>query len=343
MGKYKDVNCPICGKPLENGEDVVICPDCGAPYHRDCVNKNGKCIYENLHEQHKSWEMPKVEIPKFAGDEPKRCSRCGTINPINGLFCEVCGNALTPPTTPETTDDFTQKGEHTHPNMNDCNTGGQGQIGTVGQSPMGHIPHQMAYDPFTTPFGGVNPDEDIDAIPVKDWAIYVGQNTQYFIPKFKAFSEKLRGGSFNFAAAFFRGFYFLYRKMYAWGVLLLIVQLLLTIPSMLLQVDIILKNLDPSTAARFTSDAMLSLANVCMILNWGTIFAAGMLTNKLYKYHCREKITKIKSEVKEHSEYVAKLTRTGSVSRKLMLILVGIYFLGSVGLSMLLLSNVIKL
>ena len=34
-----------CGKPLTLQDDIVVCPDCGAPYHRDCYEKLGRCIH----------------------------------------------------------------------------------------------------------------------------------------------------------------------------------------------------------------------------------------------------------------------------------------------------------
>lgn len=312
MGKYQDVNCPICGKPLENGEIVVICPDCGAPYHKDCVSQKGACIYTELHRLGKSWEMPKKE-QKFNGNEPKRCSRCGTINPIDGLFCEVCGNPLNPPKQSD--------GTAQRPNMGQSVGGGQ-------QAP-NMPPNMMAYNPFTTPFGGVNPDESIDDIPVKDWAIYIGQNTQYFIPKFKRMSEQKSKASFNFAALFFQGLYFLYRKMYWWGIILLVFELLLSVPTMLLYVDDLRQMLYGETQLWFTSDSMLMMSNICALLGWGLRIAEGVFANKLYQVHCRDKITKLKKEITDHNTYVQTLTKTGSVSRALILIVVGLYFLST--------------
>lgn len=190
-------------------------------------------------------------------------------------------------------------------------------------------PNMMAYNPFTTPFGGVNPDESIDDIPVKDWAIYIGQNTQYFIPKFKRMSEQKSKASFNFAALFFQGLYFLYRKMYWWGIILLVFELLLSVPTMLLYVDDLRQTLYGETQLWFTSDSMLMMSNICALLGWGLRIAEGVFANKLYQVHCRNKITKLKTEITDHNTYVQTLTKTGSVSRALILIVVGLYFLST--------------
>ena len=36
MNKYVNVPCAKCGKPFTEDDDVVVCPDCGAPHHRSC-------------------------------------------------------------------------------------------------------------------------------------------------------------------------------------------------------------------------------------------------------------------------------------------------------------------
>ena len=45
MPKYYGCPCEGCGKPLTLQDDIVVCPDCGAPYHRDCYEKLGRCIH----------------------------------------------------------------------------------------------------------------------------------------------------------------------------------------------------------------------------------------------------------------------------------------------------------
>ena len=45
MPKYYGCPCEGCGKPLTLQDDIVVCPDCGAPYHRVCYEKLGQCIH----------------------------------------------------------------------------------------------------------------------------------------------------------------------------------------------------------------------------------------------------------------------------------------------------------
>lgn len=55
---YKNIHCEACGKPFVSADDVVVCPDCGAPMHRSCWNELGHCAHENEHASGYSWVDP---------------------------------------------------------------------------------------------------------------------------------------------------------------------------------------------------------------------------------------------------------------------------------------------
>lgn len=46
MGKYQDEKCIVCNDKI-NDLECAICPDCGAPSHRHCVNKKTICSFCN--------------------------------------------------------------------------------------------------------------------------------------------------------------------------------------------------------------------------------------------------------------------------------------------------------
>ena len=56
MFSFIGYKCPVCGKPFAEGDDIVVCPDCGAPYHRECYHKLGRCQFESLHSPSFVWE-----------------------------------------------------------------------------------------------------------------------------------------------------------------------------------------------------------------------------------------------------------------------------------------------
>ena len=92
LEKYIGEKCLVCGEVFTDTDDIVVCPDCGSPYHRECWDKEGCCIKTDLHEAGLSWQ-PEAERPGADG-EPIRCSRCGQENPPEGLFCNRCGLPL---------------------------------------------------------------------------------------------------------------------------------------------------------------------------------------------------------------------------------------------------------
>ncbi len=43
------IKCPVCGVEFADGDDVVYCPDCGTPHHRECYKTAGHCVNAGLH------------------------------------------------------------------------------------------------------------------------------------------------------------------------------------------------------------------------------------------------------------------------------------------------------
>ena len=55
---YTGKICDGCREPLQDGEDIVVCPICGTPQHRSCYEKNHKCVNEYLHDSGFTWTDP---------------------------------------------------------------------------------------------------------------------------------------------------------------------------------------------------------------------------------------------------------------------------------------------
>lgn len=92
--------CAVCSAYLFEEDDVVFCPTCGAPHHRDCYNYIGKCALENLHgtdkqykksetlEQEQKGENGNNTVPK---SNTKTCRGCMKAYPSDARFCPYCG------------------------------------------------------------------------------------------------------------------------------------------------------------------------------------------------------------------------------------------------------------
>lgn len=94
MARYIGEKCPVCGGIFTEEDDIVVCPQCGAPHHRDCWFKTGKCAFS---ENHGAFEWkPENDFRENNGFNPKDtpgeiCLNCGANNPPNTLFCPSCG------------------------------------------------------------------------------------------------------------------------------------------------------------------------------------------------------------------------------------------------------------
>lgn len=70
---YENQECPVCKRAFEDGDDIVCCPDCGTPHHRECYNLIGHCVNKGLHKSNYSYyeeHANKEAVPE--GDEQNK-------------------------------------------------------------------------------------------------------------------------------------------------------------------------------------------------------------------------------------------------------------------------------
>lgn len=49
MFLFENDKCPVCEKEFNQGDDVVVCPECGTPHHRECYDSAKGCANKKLH------------------------------------------------------------------------------------------------------------------------------------------------------------------------------------------------------------------------------------------------------------------------------------------------------
>jgi hypothetical protein len=49
IARFIGDSCPVCTKSFREGDDIVVCPDCGTPHHRACYSEIGRCARFQLH------------------------------------------------------------------------------------------------------------------------------------------------------------------------------------------------------------------------------------------------------------------------------------------------------
>ncbi len=96
MMDYKGCKCASCHKVLKEGDDIVICPECGAPYHRECYAAEGRCVFSAKHGKGFEYVPPEAKPDVNANGpiclcamhrtRPTRCSANGAASPCAGAY-----------------------------------------------------------------------------------------------------------------------------------------------------------------------------------------------------------------------------------------------------------------
>ncbi len=203
MGKYTSSQCIICQNAFREEDDIVVCPDCGTPYHRSCWASQGKCINTSLHAVGGSWSSIQQEQRMRLGGTV--CPHCRHVNLPDAKVCESCNGSLSAPSREEDP-----------------------------QSARIPLPGGNAYFENTDPCCGLSPDEKLEGERLGDVASYVQSNTLYYVPLFRRFRDTSRRISLNLSCVLFPHLYFAYRKMWLMALLSCLVLLICSLPTTLL-------------------------------------------------------------------------------------------------------------
>lgn len=68
--KYNGLPCPVCGRIMTDDDDIVVCPECATPQHRECWMKTGHCINEDKHSSGYVWAAPEAQPEAEQSESP---------------------------------------------------------------------------------------------------------------------------------------------------------------------------------------------------------------------------------------------------------------------------------
>lgn len=341
---YKGIKCPVCEKPFAENDDIVVCPTCGAPYHRACYMEKGQCIFGELHEAGKAWAPPPPpSAPNTASEiKDKECPNCGTLNAHSALFCSICNASLTG--TPDTHRNSGYTAQSSAPP--EQNPGSFHYPPPPGGVYRGFGGMPAAFDPM----GGVTPMEPLaENVTYGDASKLVRQNSGYYMHVFK-YMNTYKRNKFNFSAFLFSGGWLLYRKQYKPGIILTALVLALYIGSMLLSYfvvsPIMLEAVDAagisySDISYFQlTDALTQylmnrpteyLVFCSPLLCYGLILVimivVGVRGNRMYMNHCIRTIQDIKRTCQNESDSEIAYTNRGGVNTAVVFCLLACYFI----------------
>lgn len=194
--QQKKISCVACKAYLFEDDDVVHCPVCGAPHHRDCYNKLGHCALEELHGTDEEYDSSKIE------ENTENVHRHTQDEAENYTTCRMCG----------------EKYDKNLPKCPKCSVPDFSRMGSFAQFDF---------------LGGVPGDLELeDGVTANEAKKFVMSNTHRYIPKFARLHKKKRI-SWNWIAFLLPGPWMFSRKMYKNGIIasmLTVISTLLTIP-----------------------------------------------------------------------------------------------------------------
>lgn len=315
--KYDNIRCEKCNELFKADDDIVVCPDCGAPYHRECYQSEGKCVHADTHGTDEQWTSNRIdldELDKESGVEDDttslKCKVCDYSLRENARFCDRCGAPV---------------GSTKENYQNDR------VAGIVGAQ----------YDQ-------IDLDEEIaDGVKLKEAANYVKVNKPYYVLVFSRI-KRFKMSRFNFCAFLFTGGWFMYRKQYAKGIILALVVGALIFLSNFIYImysqqygEVFYNLLNEGGNSSFTMNQMLTAAKsmgghdftmlvlpyVVEVIRYVLMFVVGAKANKMYMNGCIKDIQKIKNQGKTEAEIAQEIDEKGGVNTGIAWCMLACYFL----------------
>lgn len=323
---YLGSECPVCRIKLVKGQDIVVCPECGAPYHRPCYVQSGQCIFSDKHKDGFEYKIPKVEkvIPPQYFDSGKTenesgekaspspnteggnkqeqnkneqegrngilCPKCKTVNDSQNIFCENCGAPL--------------HNSHANPRPS------SGQF--------------AGFPGFDQNLKG-----EIDGVPKADLYEFYGPSADTYM--YRTVQQHINNSKVTFMASpvLFSPFYFAYRKMWGWAALSLVLTLLFAVPTFL----IMLADGGNEALVAIKPNVLEYLRFGADILNLLTKLAFGFFSLYFYRKSCVKKIKTLLENGYEGPHYREMLKKQGGVSQVGLIIMIALIFVLSYILS----------
>ena len=292
MPKYYGCPCEGCGKPLTLQDDIVVCPDCGAPYHRDCYEKLGRCIHAPAHAAGYEWKFPYQE------SELCTCPACGERTLRSESVCRCCGAALPPEGAQEPAD---RADSDEHSEEFDYSTfyrqfqeTGAPQVDPLRQT------YQAAF----------GKEEVMDGIPCKDWADFIGPASPAYLSAYCRMQLSHTKTSMSFSAMLFGPFYFFYRKAWKPAFGFLAAELVVALPTLLSMMQ---ATGSPLTAG-ISSTVIVILSRIVTVLSFALVMLRTLYAKWLYRKSAAERIRRIRAEFPDAAQRRAVLSAQGGVS-----------------------------
>lgn len=277
--KLEGLTCPVCHAYLFEDDDVVFCPECGAPHHRECYQNLGHCALEELHGTDRQYDREEQIKNEETSQQEKANEPFTASGNEETVCCSMCRERY----------DFTLDA------CPKCNTPNLEKFGED-------------FSGFDF-LGGIPADYDIGEGVIADEAKrFVASNTPRYVRKF-SFLNKSHRISWNWVAFLFPNVWALSRKMFPLGAVsttLMIVASLLTIPFYMATYNALpIETANYANSMQYIYDMLPSLsrgaiiaAAIGLIINLALRFIFAVYGDYIYKGY----VIKTVKDIKKNSE-----------------------------------------
>ncbi len=308
MALYTGNHCPVCNKAFTDTDDVVVCPECGTPYHRACWQQAGGCVNADKHGTGFEWTPEQTADSEANPPQEERiCPNCGAHNAPGARFCDHCGTPFGADAARARSNAANPGPIYTRPNGPDSGTSarqagnGTGSAAGAARQPGG--------------FAGIfrrelRPDDTIDGIKAKDWASFLGPSSLTYLAQFIRMEELKRKTSVSLSAFFLGPVYFFYRKMWKVGVALTALSLVVTIPTILA----LFEAASSPLVAGLNLDWLSGASMVCLFVDTAQLLLRSLFAYYLYKKEASRRIHAICEQLPEGQERSDALVLRGGTS-----------------------------
>ena len=315
MTRYTGNHCPVCEQAFTDTDDIVVCPDCGTPYHRDCWKKVGACMHRSEHAAGFEWQ-PEIGPEAVKAAHEATCPNCGTRNTPGAARCSHCGCPL--PRSEADSADAAKPEEQVPIYARDPSA--------VNNRSAAPGPHIETYS--TDREGGIyrreiGPEDTIDGIKAKDWAAYVGRSPMYYLMQFFRMSITNRKAAVCLSAFLFGPAYLFYRKMWKEGLLTAILTIVLSIPTFIEIISVF----NPSLLGAMPLGWLPAAVNVCAVASWVLNIILGLFAVSWYRREAKKNIDRIYADYPDGEASTDALLQKGGTNLLAALLYFGIMLL----------------
>ena len=315
MTRYTGNHCPVCEQAFTDTDDIVVCPDCGTPYHRDCWKKVGACMHRSEHAAGFEWQ-PEIGPEAVKAAHEATCPNCGTRNTPGAARCSHSGCPL-PRSEADSADDA--KPEEQVP----IYARDPSAVNNRSAAPGPHIETYSADREGGIYRREIGPEDTIDGIKAKDWAAYVGRSPMYYLMQFFRMSITNRKAAVCLSAFLFGPAYLFYRKMWKEGLLTAILTIVLSIPTFIEIISVF----NPSLLGAMPLGWLPAAVNVCAVASWALNIILGLFAVSWYRREAKKNIDRIYADYPDGEARTDALLQKGGTNLLAALLYFGIMLL----------------